>query len=230
MVRKYPELVAAKMTRLKDLNGEFFFVRQSTKIKFGNSQEIIGRVIMTNPGSFNFSNSKDWEDFKNGDSMNDIYEDEDYADLTMQNIIEVMRESYKSANMGDPNGIVEIHNISNVVQSIGQQASEYHQKVLRIIETNKNMYMNLLQDPVTNDEQVFLDTCKSTPVVIMGFVHNVFTDKVNNLVTWSQDVSHKIVVAKDNSNRYSHPRRWRAEPNLKEEAIKKLTQILILKS
>lgn len=62
------------------------------------------------------------------------FEAEDYADLTRQNIIEVIKEGYKSANLGTPDGIVQIFNISNVVQSKGERAEDYHEKVNILIK------------------------------------------------------------------------------------------------
>ncbi|WP_400244581.1 hypothetical protein AB3U99_24240 [Niallia sp. JL1B1071] len=152
---------------------DVLLIRQHTKIKFGSSTSVIGTVIMTNPGSFDFKNTKGWDDFKNGKGLLNVFEAEDYADLTMQNIIEVVREGYKSANLGSPDGIVQIFNISNVVQSKGEKAEDYHKKVRILIEKSNEFELSLLQEPATNNKQAFLDACMSSQFIIMGFVNNV---------------------------------------------------------
>jgi len=225
MGRKFPERVAARMTRIITQN-EVLLIRQHTKIRFGSSSSVIGTVIMTNPGSFEFKKTKGWSDFKNGKGTLDIFEAEDYADLTMQNVIEVIREGYKSANLGSPDGIVQIFNISNVVQSKGEQAEDYHKKVKMLLDKNNLIEKGLLHEPVTNHEETFLNICKSSPFIIMGFVDKVFSENVSNLIKWSQVLSDKLVVAIDEKKRYSHPRRWRTEKHLKELAISKMSQVL----
>lgn len=154
MVRKFPERVAARMTRIMNQN-DVYLIRQHTKIMFGSSSSIIGTVIMTNPGSFEFKKAKGWEEFKSGKGELDVFEAEDYADLTMQNIIGVIREGYKAANLDSPDGIVQIFNISNVVQSKGEKVEDYHEKVSMLIEKSNEIELSLLREPVTNNEQVF---------------------------------------------------------------------------
>lgn len=186
----------------------------------------LGIVIMTNPGSFDFKNSNGWDDFKNGRGHIEVFEAEDYADLTMQNIIEVIREGFKSANLGTPDGIVQIFNISNVVQSKGEKTEDYHKKVKLLLGKGNELEQNLLADPVTNNEQAFIDTCISSRFVIMGFVDKVFSSNVSDIIKWSRLVSDRLIVAIDGKNRYSHPRRWRTERHLKEQAIKRMSQVL----
>ncbi|MEH7094074.1 hypothetical protein [Neobacillus vireti] len=225
MVRKFPERISARMIRILNQK-KVFLIRQHTNIKFGTSAFIIGTVIMTNPGSFDFKNSKGWDDFKNGKGHLEVFDAEDYADLTIQNIIEVIREGYKSANLGTPDGIVQIFNISNVVQSKGEKAEDYHKKVKMLIEKSNEFDQNLITDPVTNNEQAFIDTCISSQFVIMGFVDKVFSNNVSDIIKWSRPLSDRLIVAIDDKNRYSHPRRWRTEKHLKELAIKRMSQVL----
>jgi hypothetical protein len=225
MVRKFPERIAARMTRIMN-EDEVLLIRQHTKIKFGSSASEIGTVIMTNPGSFDFKKTKGWDDFKNGKGLLNVFETEDYADLTMQNIIEVVREGYLSANLGSPDGIVQIFNISNVVQSKGEKVEDYHKKVRMLIEKSNEIELNLLEEPVTNNEQAFLDTCLSSQFVIMGFVDSVFSKNVSDIIKWSQSVSDRLIVAVDEKKRYSHPRRWRTDKQLKELAIRRMSEVL----
>jgi hypothetical protein len=225
MARKFPERIAARMTRIMNQD-DVLLIRQHTKIKFGSSTSVIGTVIMTNPGSFDFKNTKGWDDFKNGKGLLNVFEAEDYADLTMQNIIEVVRDGYRYANLGSPDGIVQIFNISNVVQSKGEKAEEYHKKVRMFMEKSNKFELSLLQEPATNNEQTFLDVCMSSQFVIMGFVDNVFSESVSDIIKWSQAVSDRLIVAIDEKKRYSHPRRWRTEKHLKELAIRRMSQVL----
>lgn len=62
--------------------------------------------------------------------------------------------------------------------------------------------------------------------VIMGFVDKVFSKNVSDIIKWSEAVSGRLIVATDQKNRYSHPRRWRTEKHLKELAIKRMSQVL----
>ena len=102
MARKYPEPVSAIMLRIKDQD-EIIFIRQKTEIQFGSSDEIIGAAFLTNPGSFEFKHSPGWNDFKEGKNGNwedDRFHAVDFADLTMQNLIEVIRQGYKGQGLG----------------------------------------------------------------------------------------------------------------------------------
>ncbi|WP_099331464.1 hypothetical protein [Priestia aryabhattai] len=225
MVRKYPERITARMTRIIGQD-EVFLIRQNTKIKFGSSEAIIGTVFMTNPGSFDFKHTKGWADFKSGKGHSNVLEAEDYADLTTQNLIEVIREGYKHANLGYPDGIVQIFNISNVVQSKGEDVENSHKKVTILIEESDDHELSLIQELVTNNEQKFLEACMSSKFIIMGFVDNVFSENVSALINWSHVISHRLIVAIDKKKRFSHPRRWRTERYLKEFAISEMCRIL----
>lgn len=224
MAKKYPEKVSARMIRIIE-QGEVYLIRHSTFIQFGTSSSLIGTVFMTNPGSFDFKNSSGWEDFKNGKGDVNIFSGEDYPDLTMQNIIEVVRESYKAANLGAPDGVVQIINLTNVVQSKKDKVEDYYQKVKRLIN-ERGLDQALLTDVTTTDQQAFLDTCEKSKFVIMGFADKVFSEKVLTMKHWSHLVSNKLVVALDKKNRFSHPRRWRTDKDLKERAIEKMAQVL----
>lgn len=225
MVRKYPERIAARMTRIINQD-EVLLIRQNTKINFGSSNAIIGTVFMTNPGSFDFKHTKGWAEFKSGNGLLNVLETEDFADLTMQNLIEVIREGYKNANLGSPDGIVQVFNISNVVQSKGEKAEDYYKKVRVLLEKSDEYGVSLIQEPVTNNKQIFLETCMSSKFIIMGFVDNVFSEKVSNLISWSHVISEKLIVATDKKKRFSHPRRWRTERHLKEQAIGRMSEVL----
>ncbi|MEI5873897.1 hypothetical protein [Bacillus paranthracis] len=225
MVRKYPERIAARITRIINQD-EVLLIRQNTKIQFGSSGVIIGTVFMTNPGSFDFKHTRGWADFKSGNGLLNVLETEDYADLTMQNLIEVIREGYKNADRGAPDGIVQIFNISNIVQKKGEKAEEYHKKVKELIEKSNVVDLSLLHDPATINEQAFIEACMSSNFIIMGFVDNVFSENTSDLINWSHVITDRLIVAIDEKERFSHPRRWRTERHLKELAISEMCKVL----
>ncbi|MFC4776805.1 hypothetical protein ACFO9Q_08430 [Paenibacillus sp. GCM10023252] len=58
----FPELVTASITRCKH-EGEVLSVRHSTHIQLGDSSsdELLGIVVMTNPGSYTFKDNSEWD-------------------------------------------------------------------------------------------------------------------------------------------------------------------------
>lgn len=220
----YPEPVSARMVRVKDEN-EYLLIRQETKIMFGNSNRLIGSVIMTNPGSFEFKKTPGWDGFKKGLSTHDFFEAVDTADLTMQNLIEVIRNSHYSLGQEKPEGIVQIYNVSNVVQSKRKKAEVDHRRIANLIN-RYGMDLNILVDPVTNNKQRFEEICTESPFIIMGFVDGIFKAQVQKVQKWVIPYGDKLVNAIDNKGRYSHPRRWRTEKELKEQAIAKMMKVL----
>lgn len=183
---------------------------------------------MTNPGSFKFRDSKEWEDFEKGYTSYNVFEALDKPDLTMQNIIHIIREGFKRTSLGEPNGVVRIFNISNIVESKKENVEEKHQKALQIIQKEELFNVNHLIEPVANDEYEFVNACSKVDFIIMGFVDKVFQTQVLNLTAWSENpvVKNKLVYARDNSGRLSHPRRWRTETYLMEKAIERLVNVL----
>ncbi|HFJ9318632.1 TPA: hypothetical protein ACGW54_003943 [Bacillus tropicus] len=71
-------------------------------------------------GEFKIEQGKAWSDMSVNDFVMKVARPKDFADLTMQNIIEVIRGGYKFAYLGSPDGIVQIFYIPNVVQSKGE--------------------------------------------------------------------------------------------------------------
>ena len=72
---------------------------------------------MTNPGSFSFKESKEWEDFQKGNTAYNVFEAYYKPDLTMQNLIKAIREAFHKLGLDGPDGIVRIFNISSIVES-----------------------------------------------------------------------------------------------------------------
>ncbi|GAK03714.1 hypothetical protein JCM19037_2057 [Geomicrobium sp. JCM 19037] len=87
----YPERVRAKMYRIID-DSEVLLIRKQTRIQLGEGKAVIGIVLMTNPGSFKCGNTEEWQLFQAGEGLNDHYEGENFPDMTMQCVIEVIRK------------------------------------------------------------------------------------------------------------------------------------------
>lgn len=221
MTRKYPEKVTASMVRVIH-NGEVLLMRYATEVHFGGSTDLLGIVVMTNPGKFELKRTHGWDNFKAGRGLVDILEGIDYPDMTMQNVIEVIRRSYQELGLLEPSGVLRIYNLSNIRQPNGQQAELYHERAKLAVP---EALVSYLEDPVTHDREKFLDECHQAKFVIMGFVHETFEDKMRQVISWSKDIK-GIVCAMDDKGRFSHPRRWRTEKELKEKAIVKLKTVL----
>lgn len=217
-MRRYPETVEAEMYRVVNGN-DVFLLRQRADIFLGNPLHT-ATVIMTNPGSFDFKNVAGWEIFKAGLGESDYFYGKDYPDLTMQNVIEVIRGAYDG--FGSPCCRVEIVNISNIVNPKGTSAEEHHNKVKSVIGDN----VRLLQSTLVTNQENFQNKCRQSDFIIMGFVKNVFKEEVIKLINWARPFHKKIVVATDNVGWYSHPRRWRTERYLKTVAIHRLSEII----
>ncbi|MFB4475003.1 hypothetical protein [Virgibacillus sp. SK37] len=226
MALKFPEKVFARMIRVVEKDDVFLF-RKDTCIQFGNSSKVLGIVIMTNPGSFSFKDSNEWEKFQNGDTNYKVFEAYDKPDLTMQNIIEVIRKAYENIT-GVLDGIVQIINVSNIVESKKENVEEKHKKAFEIIQEHSTLTSDYLIDPVINEEYEFIKHCSKLEFIILGFADKVFPAQVSKLTTWSENpaVKGKVVFAKDKIGRLSHPRRWRTERDLSNIAIESLKKVL----
>ncbi|WP_204787484.1 hypothetical protein [Paenibacillus oryzisoli] len=203
-------------------DSEVLLLRHSTEIQFGDSTDLLGIVVMTNPGKFEFNKTTGWNAFKLGEGSSDTFIANDYPDLSMQNVIRVIRCGYESAGLLKPNGILRVYNLSNVRQPDGEKAEEYHERAKQVLPCVRHQ---LLEDPITHSRELFLDECNKSKFVIMGFVDGVFEEKLQQVLTWSEEIEHRI-CAVDDKGRYSHPRRWRTEPNLMNQAIESLKIVL----
>lgn len=179
-------------------------------------------VVMTNPGRFEFKNTLGWEDFKSGKGSAYTFEASDYPDLSMQNVIEVVRRAYELSGKGKPDGTLRVYNLSNVRHAAGHEAEIYHNKA-KIALTSANI--SLLEDPITHNREEFLNECNKAGFVIMGFVNGAFNQKMRQILSWSEQVS-SLVYAMDKNGHYSHPRRWRTDLSLKNQVISSLQSVL----
>ncbi|MGC5770808.1 hypothetical protein [Paenibacillus pabuli] len=219
-MRKYPERVTASMFRVYHDN-EALLLRHNTSIHFGESTEQMGMVIMTNPGSFELKKTAEWTSYKNGTSEGNTFEVNDYADLTMRNIIKLIKLSFEGHS--EPSGILRIYNLSNIRQPLGSKAEIYHYRAKQAIS---NEALTLLEDPITHSQKSFLEECNKSRFVIMGFVDKVFEEKMRRVMEWSEYIKERRVCAVDNKGRYSHPRRWITEPLLMGKAVESLRAVL----
>ncbi|AIQ34714.1 hypothetical protein R50345_08870 [Paenibacillus sp. FSL R5-0345] len=222
MVRKYPERVTASMTRVLH-EEEILLIRHTTEIHFGESNELLGMVVMTNPGKFEFNKVPEWEAFKSGKGSVDTFEASDFPDLSMQNVIEVINSAYEAIGRSKPNGILRVYNLSNVRQPDGQKAEIYHNRAKKALSSTN---LTLLEDPITHSRDMFMNECDKANFVIMGFVNGAFDQEMQQVRTWSEGIS-RLVCAVDNKGHYSHPRRWRTDLALKNQAIASLKSVLL---
>ncbi|MEW4328505.1 hypothetical protein Q0N12_17795 [Rossellomorea marisflavi] len=221
-MRKYTQIVTARMTRMK-IENDLYFFRQRTHIRFGTSESVIGIVFMTNPGSFEFKQTSGWNDFKSGLGNQEFMEAESYADVTMQNIIEVINQGFRQSTMHEPDGIVKIFNISNLVQTDSKKVSTAHTKLRLYL--GEERIMDMLEDPVVHSKIGFHEECNQAMFLMMGFVRNVFPEHINRLVKWAEPYEDKLIVALDNKKHPSHPRRWRTEKDLGYQAVQRIADV-----
>lgn len=222
--RKYPQRVFAEMTRFSDESGcwyldeneHCYLVRNKTKIEFGHSDNLIGTVIMTNPGSYGLNKVPGWEEFRLGHGDIQQLAGYGYPDLTMQNIIMVVQEAFNRCGKVMPQGFINILNISNVVCPNGHNAVGYHNE-LNQLTTKHNIRKHLLESTEVHENLSSL--FENSPFVILGFVQKAFEEKAKEIRELSKDYSIKTIMALDQKNWPSHPRRWRIEKELAEKAI-----------
>lgn len=226
---KYQQLVSATITRIDDkVNNKYYFVRNDTKIIFGNGKILLGSVIMTNPGSFDFKNNTLWNDFVQGKGSNTFHKNNGHPDSTMINIIKVIEEAYKQVGREEINGYVNIYNLSSAKCANGKEALECHNSIKKLINEN-NMSINLLADENIYNKEKFINMCRESNFVMIGFLKNLFVDKVHDIERLIMEANIKnIAQALDDKNWSSHPMRWIREKKgyLEKRAIENLYEII----
>ena len=226
---KYPEQVFARIIRVD--HEEELFLRLDTSIQFGKSSNLLGLVIMTNPGSFSFRDHEDWINFKEGFTTYSVFEGYGKPDLTMQNVIKVIREAYHSSNLTPPNGRVKIVNLSSIIENKKDLVEHKHSLALEKMLENK-ITTNLINEPIINNEYEFIKTCNELDFVLVGFADGIFSSRISRLLNWIENpaIKDKVIYARDNQGRLSHPRRWRTEPYLMEKCISIFRELLTRQS
>ena len=206
---KYKQLVSASITRIRDKeNDEFHFVRNETKITFGKGGNLLGSVIMTNPGSFSFKGDSEWNKFIIGIGPDTFNKSDGHPDPTMINIIKSIEDAYEQINTKVPDGYIKIYNLSSARCPKASEAEACHQSIKNVM-CSTSINMALLEDPIVCDEGKFIEMCKESPFVIMGFIKNTFMNKANLIKSWENNANIKnIVQAKNDKGWPIHPICW----------------------
>lgn len=227
--------VFAKIIKL-NVEGQTYFLRENAEIQFGTSSEWLGSTVMTNPGSFQFSNHVEWQPVPNSQGKLSFAESTGSPDPTMNNIITVVKESYQRAGFGSPSGIVRIRNLSTIREANSRLVPQLHETVKEILkQQGLDHHLSLLEDPFCRTEEGFHHLVQESPFVIMGFVKKLFVNEVTNLTRWAQErdnlrlsfASPFVCAPLDGGKWCSHPYTWNIRHNLREQAIQRLTQRLI---
>jgi hypothetical protein len=229
MKRKYTQKVYAVINRIKnnsggyikDDNGNCILFRTNTKVYFGDTlnEQLLGVVIMTNPGSYKLSNHKDWDSLQKGLGDFDSIDGFGSPDLSMQNIIEVIQKSYETSKQPIPNGYVRILNLSSIICPDGEKAQAYCDSAIQILNLQKSC-LTFEEHEISNN--ISLENyCKDAPFVIIGLLREAFNSKATDIIRWTEHYPNKA-FALDSKNWYSHPRRWRTDKNLKQQVIDNL--------
>jgi len=227
----YPQSVFAEMTRFEnpeggwhlDKNGLCYLVRNKTRIEFGHSDQLIGTVIMTNPGSYGLDKVKGWEEFRKGEGKGKQLTGYGKPDPTMQNIIMVVQETFKRAGKGMPEGYINIFNLSSIVCPKGETTVEYHKKLKELISGDKSAE-NLLE--CTEVKENLKPILENSPFVILGFLQDAFKNKAIAVKEFSMLYPRKSIMALDKRHWPSHPYRWKIDKELAEKAITSLIETI----
>lgn len=221
-MRVYNERVEGQFLKIRS-EKEDFLIRKSAKICFDSSNTPIGCYIGTSPGAFKAS--REWNQFINNKSQISQYKGIGTPDLTMQNIIKVIKDAYKDFNLA-PTGYLDIINISSLVEPKSELVEKRHANLFEhLIRKNNDLIQELVQTKLLSNEQNFISSISSYPFVIMGFAAKPFKKQVSVLQCWKNGLQN-VVIAYDNKKRISHPRRWRTEPELHLIAVEELKKII----
>lgn len=208
---KYEQPVYAEITRVYDKKlNVYHLLRNDTKIIFGNGNKLLGTVIMSNPGSFDFKYDPNWAGFINGEGTEKIFKSKmGRPDSTMINIIKAIETAYDEKGSVVPDGYIRIYNISSVRCAQGKKALEAHNRVKEILPQN-GVDISILQDSTIYNETSFNELCKQSRFVIMGFIKNFLMDEAEMLIQNINNYSKNKMIAaySDNNSILYHPACW----------------------
>ncbi|WP_270566779.1 hypothetical protein [Clostridium beijerinckii] len=208
---KYKQPIYAEITRVYDEKlKEYHLLRNDTKIIFGNDNKLLGTVIMSNPGSFDFKYDPNWTGFINGEGSDNIFKSKvGRPDSTMINIIKAIETAYAEKGSAVPDGYVRIYNISSVRCAQGKKALEVHNRVREILYENESD-ISILKDPTIYDEALFKNLCNESAFVIMGFIKGFLNNEAEMLIQNIDKYNKgKKIAAYSNNNRILyHPACW----------------------
>lgn len=217
MARVFDQKVTATMHRVFSDEVGHLFLRKNTQVHIGSTDQLMGAVIMSNPGSYTPKYAAgDWKAFSNGEGQDQIH-GWGYPDMTMQNIIEVLQVAAEVSGYA-LDGKIDIYNLSAVVQPKGKNAATYHNYAVKALADE------LLYESWMNTQSDFKNHMLKNDYhfVIIGFLAPFLIEKqlqVQRLAVGFPDVFY----ATDDVGRWSHPRRWKTEIQLKFQMIEKLT-------
>lgn len=208
---KYEQPVYAEITRVYDKKlNVYHLLRNDTKIIFGNGNKLLGTVIMSNPGSFDFKYDPNWTGFINGAGTEKIFKSKmGRPDSTMINIIKAIETAYDEKGSVVPDGYIRIYNISSVRCAQGKKALEAHNRVKEILPQD-DINISTLQDPIIYNETYFKDLCNKSGFVIMGFIKDFLINEAEMLIQNVDKYSKNKMIAAysyDYSILY-HPACW----------------------
>lgn len=205
--------VEATMTRLRDIEcklikdnqGDCYLVRNKTKILFDSSDEKIGSVIMSNPGSFKLDIGG-WDKFKEGADGIDEISGTGALDPTLRNIAKMIQLAF--TNVGKvPKGYIEVYNLSSVVNPDSSLAEEYHDYAM---ESSSQDLLNKIIDPVVTDHKKITHACQDPQFIIIGFVQAFLTAEAQQIQNWC--INHfngrTIYISQETKNWPCHPLIW----------------------
>jgi len=225
MPKIYPQSVSASIIKLVFGENEFY-LRQWADIHFGHNKELMGTVIMTNPGSFHFERSVEWHELPDSNGMLSSTISSGSPDVTMQNIIHVILKGYELAGLDSPNGVVHIRNLSTIREPKAKKVTAAHTAIKEIM-LQHHLDISLLEDPTCRTKEGLDQLVQDSRFIILGFVKNMFTEEIMNIMKWKNQYSSKFVCSPLNhSNWCSHPFIWKIHKNYRHLAIENLTDVL----
>jgi hypothetical protein len=217
----YTEQVVAEMRRLI-LGQRIVLLRTRTKIIFSKDNDMLGTVIMTNPGSYKMGGYPHWDDFSKGKGNQDIIQGIGTPDTTMQNLIEVILKAYEPEY---PKGYLSVLNITALVEPDGEKIVSYHGQMVDELQ-RLGSDISILYESEVYHQKMFQQQCENSSFIMMGFLNDIFYDEVLRIREWSKRYESKLVYALDRQGRLVHPFRWRLKPRYKEQAIERLKAVL----
>lgn len=199
--------------------------RTKTLLQFGNSWDLIGSIVMKNPGSAKPGNKLDIQNekeiskfykkdinFKNWSLSND--------DATMRDIAPIFDGSYVDKKI-ELNGIIQIYNLFNICEANIEIA---------VIKASNNKSEFLLPETET-----VIDEFKDKPVYI-GYRWE-YTNKENihqpQIEIYARSIfeyvkSSKFMYLEDDiiNNHFYHPQFLKIQPNVREQYLPVLNKFM----
>ena len=215
-----------------DDNGLLF--RTKTLLQFGDSWDLIGSIVMKNPGSakpekkIDEEKTKDISNFygKEMDFINWFVSD---GDSTMRDIKPIFNGSYLNNNF-ELNGIIQIFNLFNIcskdVDFAYKKGNETQSNYL--LPNVDEMILNFKNKPVyigfgnfyTNKKSKHIDFLKNSAVKIFEFIKNSDFDYLEEDFLIDEHYYHK--------NHFYHPQYLKLKPIVRQNYLPILEKFIQL--